>query len=269
MRKLKLLLLSFIFCFAGLVHAEQGGQVLTFGIITQQSPTELAKLWGPVCQYLSKQTGYQIQFKTSKDLDSFWKDTSKGAFDIIYVSSPRYVYANTKPGYVAFAKVGESPLVVIIVARKDGPANIKELKGRKLAVPSLNALAAQLSDAYLRKNGIDVSLIAVNSHDSVYKTVEKGLYPAGTSNLHIFGMLESAKQAEFRMLWQSDPLPPFAFAAHPRVSPEAINNIQQALLKMDDDSVGRKLLAMLNVKAIVAANDSDYNVMRKLKIKLE
>ncbi|MDP1683013.1 MAG: phosphate/phosphite/phosphonate ABC transporter substrate-binding protein [Burkholderiales bacterium] len=243
--------------------------VLSFGITPQQSPTELAKLWGPICQYLSKRTGYQVQFKTSKDLHAFWTDTGDGVFDFVYINPPRYVNAHATPGYIAIAKDGDSPLVSIIVVRKDGPKSIEELHGKKLAVHNLIALAALMAQAHLREKGIDITLTAVSSHDSVYRTVEKGLYPAGASIQRIFGMYDPATQAQFRVLWKSDPLPPFAYAVHPRVPFKAIESIQRALLEMDDNSEGRALLAALNIKAIVAAKDSDYDVMRKMKLKLE
>lgn len=269
MRLFNCLVLVLFCCIAGFAHAEPGSQVLTFGITPQQSPTEIAKLWGPICQYLSKRTGYQVQFKTSKDLNAFWTDTGDGVFDLVYINPPRYVNAHATPGYMAFAKDGDAPLINIIVARKDGPARVEELQGKKLAVPNLIALAAQIPQAYLREKGIDVTLVAVNSHDSVYRTVEKGLYPAGASLLRIFGMLDPATQAQFRVLWKSDPLPPFAYAAHPRVSSKVIEHIQRAMLEMDDNPEGRALLGALNVKAIVAAKDSDYDIMRKMKLKLE
>lgn len=265
MRLFKWLVL--FYCVVGLAHAEPEGPVLTFGITPQQSPTELAKLWGPICQYLSKRTGYQIQFKTSKDLNAFWTDTDAGVFDFVYINPLRYVQAHEKSGYIAFAKDSESPLVLIIVARKDGPARIEDLQGKKLAVPNLMALAAQMPQAYLREKKIAVTLAAVNSHDSVYRTVEKGLYPAGASNLRIFGTLDPATQAQFRVLWKTDPLPPFAYAAHPRVAPKVLERIQRALLEMDKNSEGRAYLGALNVKAIVAAKNSDYDIMRRVKLK--
>ncbi|MEK6664171.1 MAG: phosphate/phosphite/phosphonate ABC transporter substrate-binding protein [Pseudomonadota bacterium] len=243
--------------------------VISFGITPQQSPTELAKLWGPICQYLSKRTGYQVQFKTSKDLQTFWTDTGDGVFDFIYINPPRYVNAHATPGYSAIAKDGDSPLVSIIVVRKDGPKSVEELQGKKLAVHNLIALAALMAQAHLQEKGIDITMTAVSSHDSVYRTVEKGLYPAGASILRIFGMYDPATQAQFRVLWKSDPLPPFAYAAHPRVSLKVIDRIQRAMLEMDGNPEGRALLAALNIKAIVAAKDSDYDVMRKMKLKLE
>ena len=270
MRIFNCLVLGLLCWVAGFANAESEGQVLTLGITPQQSSTELVKYWGPICQYLSKRTGYQVQFKTSKDLNTFWADTRAGIFDFVYINPPRYVDAHATPGYTAFAKDSASPLVGIIVVRKDGPTSVEELHGKKLAVPNLVALGAALMPrAYLRAKGIDITLVAVNSHDSVYRTVEKGLYPAGASNLRIFGMLDPVTQANFRILWKTDPLPPFAYAAHPRIPPQVIEHVQRALLEMDGDPEGRALLAVLNVKAIETAKDSDYDVMRKMKLKLE
>jgi len=269
MRIFRLLAVVLFCCTYGYAHAKAGGEVLTLGITPQQATTEMARLWGPVCQYLSNHTEYEVLFKTSKDLVTFWSDMTDGVYDLVYVSSARYVYAHTKPGYTAFAQENESPLVVMLVARKDGPASVEELQGKTLAVHSLSSLAAQLSHAYLNTKGIDVSLTAVSSHESVFRTVEKGIYPVGAINLRIFGMLDPLRQEEFKVLWKSEPLPPFAFAAHPRVSHKSIKAIQRALVEMNNNPEGKALLAALNLKGIVSAKDGDYNVIRKMNIKME
>lgn len=250
-------------CYSVVLRAETNTPILTLGITPQQSATELAKVWGPICQILSKQTGLSVQFKTSKDLNAFWADANIGKFDLIYINPKRYVAANKKQGYVVFAKDGGEQYVGIIVARKDGPKSLAALQGAQLAVQNLDAFAgAELPGAYLRKKGIKITMVAVGSHDSVYRTVEKGLYPAGASIMRIFGTLEKDRQDQFNLLWISDPLPPFAYAAHPRVKAVALDRVKQALLKMNEDAEGRALLGSLNIKEILSAKDSDYDAMR-------
>ena len=267
---IRLALAVVFYLITGLAYAGPGARELTLGITPQHLPVELARLWGPVCQYLSRHTGYTIRFKTSKDLQTFWKETNDGVFDLVYITPPRYVSAHATAGYVAFAKEDDSPLVGIIVVRKEDPIRIEELNGRELAVPNLLAFgAAQIPQAYLRGKGVNVTLAAVNNHESVFRTVAKGLYPAGASNLRIFGMLDPAMQAKFRILWQSEPLPPFAFAAHPRMSGATVARIQKALVEMNGNAEGRALLAPLNVKDIVRAEDRDYDSVRKMKLKLD
>lgn len=241
--------------------------VLSFGVTPQHSPGELAKRWGPICQYLSKHTGYQIQFKTSKDVVTYRKDADAGAFDFIYINPYYFTKAQKASGYSAMAKDGGTPLVGIIVARSDGPQQIRALHGAKIATHDTSAfMTTYVRYGYLQEQGIKIEPVGVGSLDSVYLTIDKGLYPAGISIQRAFGLLDPAMQARFKVLWKSDPLPPFAFAAHPRVARKVVERVREALLGMEDNVEGRALLAKVNVNAIVAVKDSDFASMRKLKL---
>lgn len=269
MRILNRLILT-LCCVAGFAHAERGDQVFTFGITPQHAPGAQGKLWVPICQYLSKRTGYQIQFKTSKDLRTFWKDADAGVFDFLYINPYYYTKAQKMAGYSAVAKDGGTPLVGIIVVRSDGPQHVKALQGAKIATHDASAFMTNyVRYGYLLEQGVQIDPISVGSLDSVYLTVDKGLYPAGISIQRAFGLLEPAMQTQFKVIWKSDELPPFAYAVHPRVASEAVERFRRALLEMDDDAEGRALLAKVNIKEIGAAKDSDYDAMRKLKIKME
>lgn len=257
-----------LFCWvAGFAHAEPGGQVLTFGITPQQSPAQLGRQWVPICQYLSKRTGYQIQFKTSKDLSAFWKDAEAGAFDLLYINPYYFTRAQKAAGYRALVKDGGTPLVGIIVARSDGPQDVRALQGAKIATHNVSAFMTDfVRYGYLREQGIEIEPVGVGSLESVYLTLEKGLYPAGISIQRAYGLLAPDRQARIKLLWKSDPLPPFAYAAHPRVAPQVAETVRRALLSMDSDIEGRALLAMVNIKSIVVAKDSDFDSLRKLKL---
>ena len=249
--------------FAAIAHAQE----VTFGVTPQHAAGELARLWVPICLYLSKRTGNQVQFKTAKDLGAFWKDANQGAFDLIYINPYYYTKARVSAGYTAFAQDGGAPLVGIVFVRKDGARQLDQLNGGKLAVPNLSAFVTRyFIQTHLHAMGVDMDRVSVNSNESVYRVVEKGLYPAGTSIQRIFGMLDPEMQAQFRILWKSDPLPSFAYAAHPRVPPRVLAPIRRALLEMDDNPEGRALLAALNVKEIRTAKDKDYDRLRKIKL---
>ena len=240
--------------------------VLSFGVTPQHAPAEQAKLWVPICQYISKRTGHQIQFKTSKDLLTYWKEADAGAFDLLYINPYHFVKAQKAAGYRALAKDG-TPLVGMIVTRRDGPDEIEGLKGEKIAVHDVSSFAlAYIRHGFLQDQGVQIEPVGVGNLDSVFLTVDKGLYPAGITIQRAFGLLDPAMQARFKVLWKSDPLPPFAYAVHPRVAPQVAEAIRQAMLEMNNDAEGRALLAKVNVKAIVAAKDADFNSMRKLKL---
>ena len=79
-------------------------------------------------------------------------------------------------------------------------------------------------------------------------------------------ILDPATQAKYKVLWKSDPLPPFVYAAHPRVAPNVVEEVRSALLNMNDNPEGRVLLVKVNIQSIEAAKDGDFESMRMLKL---
>ena len=264
------LLLCLLFCWGmtsfGITQAAAPIEI-SFGVTPHQSAAELAKLWVPICQYLSKRTGYEIQFKTAKDLMTYWSETYAGRFDLIYINPYHYTKAETSAGYLVLAKDDGAPLVGMIFARRDGPQDVKALQGLKVATHDVSAFMTKyVRHGYLKEQGIDIEPVGVGSLDSVYLTVDRGLYPAGISIQRAYGLLDPAMQAHFKVLWKSDPLPPFAYAAHPRLAPSVQEKIRRALLDMEQNAEGRALLNKLNIRGIVAANNKDYDQVRRLKL---
>ena len=71
---------------------------------------------------------------------------------------------------------------------------------------------------------------------------------------------------QLRVLWKSDGYTPHAFASHPRVPPEAVERLQQAMLKMSQDPAGQKLLKSIRLKGIETGKDTDWNDVRALEL---
>ena len=156
------------------------------------------------------------------------------------------------------------------MVRKDSAyQSIGELDGKTLAFPSPAAFAASvLPRAYFKKNGIAITPRYVKSHDSVYLTVSKGLYPAGGGIQRTFNNIPAATRAKLRILWTTPGYTPHAFAAHPRLSAATVEALAGTLAAMGADAEGRKLLENLNFKPIGPARDQDWDDVRELGIDL-
>ncbi|MEQ8828161.1 MAG: hypothetical protein RIC82_10335, partial [Parvibaculum sp.] len=61
------------------VSASEPAKTLLLGIVPQQSATRLARIWVPIIERLSKETGLTIRFATTKDIHSFERCLAKGA----------------------------------------------------------------------------------------------------------------------------------------------------------------------------------------------
>ena len=243
---------------------------LNLGIVPQQAASKLARLWTPIIIYVQGETGVRLRFKTAKDIPTFEQRLLAGEYDLAYMNPYHYTVFSQKPGYRAFAKEGEKRLKGIIVTHKDSTLRqLEGLEGMTLSFPSPAAFAAStVPRAFLRKEGIDITPKYVSSHDSVYRTVAAGIYPAGGGVLRTFNNVDEDIRNQLRILYTTDGYTPHALAAHPRVPMRQIALIRDCLIAMNDDAEGSALLKTINFSSVVDADHADWGDVRALNINL-
>ncbi len=250
--------------------ADETTKNLSFAIGPQQSTGELARRWVPIMEYLSKRTGYSIHFTTTKDIPTYQREMREGKFDIAYINPYHYTLFRRAAGYDAFAQEKDANLTgVVVVGKNSDIKDMSALNGKELAFPAPGALTATiLPMMYFKEHGIAVTPHYVTSHESVYRAVAKGLYPAGGGEQRTFDNTDPAIRDQLRVLWTAPQLPPFLFAAHPRVPKAAVERVRAAMLAMEQDPEAKPLLKAINFKGIAPAKDADYDAVRKLNIKI-
>lgn len=250
-------------------RAPEEPAALVFGVVPQQSTSELAKAWAPILDYLGKKTGRAVRFATAKDIPTFEQRLAAGEYDIAYMNPYHYTVFHRQPGYRPLAKEKEQPLKGIIVVRQDSPIrDVAQLKGETVAFPGPTAFAATLlPQAQLNKMGIAVDARFVASHDSVYLAVARGLYAAGGGIPRTFAHIDAETRDQLRILWSTPGYSPHAIAVHPRLPGKVAGLFQEALLNMADDPQGSALLKSIGFNALVAARDADYDAIRRLDFK--
>lgn len=249
-------------------HAKQltpTAPTYTFGVVPQQSGSKLSRLWSPILQYLEQETGYHLRFATTRNIPTFEKRLSTGKYDIAYMNPYHYTENHDTTGYNAFARAKDKRLKGILVVRKDSTLKtLEDLEDRELAFPSHAFAATLVPRAHFNQLGTTIKPKYVSSHDSVYRNVAKGRYPAGGGVMRTFNNSSPELRDQLRVLWKSEGYTPHAFAAHPRVPREAVERIQQAMLKMSQDPAGQKLLKSIHLKGIEPGSDGDWNDVRAL-----
>lgn len=241
---------------------------LTFAVVPQQSASKLAQIWTPIIKELAQETEINIKFTTAADIPTFEKRLSEGKYDIAYMNPYHYIVFNQLKGYQAIVKARNKKLKGIMVVAKNSPINsFSELNNTTLAFPAPAAFAATIiNQADLKKNNVNFTANYVSSHDSVYLTVAKGIYPAGGGVLRTFNNLDASIQARLRILSTTQGYTPHAIAVHPRVTAQQITKIQQALTSMNNSELGEQLLQLINIKGFEFAKDSDWNDIRQLQL---
>lgn len=246
--------------------AARAAEPLRFGVVPQQSASELARMWTPFMAYLAERTGIAVRFETARDIPTFEARLVGGEYDLAYANPRSYIQAHASPArLVAFAKEADTVLTGIIVVHRDSPLRaLGELEGQTVAFPAETAFAATIIPREaLAAFGVRITPRFVSSHESVYRVVAKRMHVAGGGVERTLATLPPDVRAQLRVLWRSPGFTPHAFAAHARVSKEQVDRLREAMVAMKDDERGQAVLASLGLNPLERAEDRDYDAMRR------
>lgn len=249
--------------------AQAVGKTYTFGIVPQQTASELARIWIPVFNVINERAGVPLRFATAPDIPAFEKRLVSGTYDLAYMNPYHYTVFSQKPGYAAFAKEKARRLRGIVVVRKDSPiTDLAGLSGKEVSFPAPASFAATvLVRAELESKKISIQPKFVGSHESVYLNVAKGIHAGGGGIVRTFQTMDAPVRDELRILWQTKDYTPHAFAAHPRVPGDILGKVREAMLLADSDARGKAALKDIGFNGIESAQDADWADVRSLGIK--
>ena len=251
---------------AGPLHAEPAYVV---GIVPQESPSQLAANWTPVLAALSEKSGLKLTFATAPDVPTFEHRLAGSEYDFAYMNPYHFVVYNAKPGYRALARAKGERLKGVVVVRKDSPyKDLRDLAGATLAFPTPAAFAATvLVEAELRRRGVDFKASFVKSHNSVYRDVAKGLYPAGGGAARTLTLLDESIAKDLRVLWTSPAYTTHAIASAPQVDASVRARLLKAMADVGADPALRPLLERIGFDGFEPAQDKDWDDVRRLGIR--
>ncbi|SMF53681.1 phosphate/phosphite/phosphonate ABC transporter substrate-binding protein [Pseudobacteriovorax antillogorgiicola] len=243
-------------------------ETLTFAIVPQQSASKLAKKWVPICNYLSEQTGLKIVFETAPNIPEFELRLAQGRYDLAYMNPYHFVVFHEKSSYQAMAKAKDKRIKGIFVVKKDSNLEtIHQLHDSRLAFPSPAAFAASiLPRSELNQRSINFTPQYVSSHDSVYRNVSLGVFPAGGGVKRTFNNLDPEVRKDLRILWETKPYTPHAIAFKKNLPADLIQKIRSTLLGMDQSEGGKSLLKSISLKGFEGAQNKDWDDVRALNI---
>lgn len=257
-----------VFCLSSAFSQDR----IILGVVPFQSPSKTAEMFMPLADYLTEKTGIKVEFAVARDFKVYQERLEKGEYDITFSNPFQYVVARSKAGYTAFAKVAKEPFTGIILVRKDsGIKKIEDLKDKAIAFayPTAWAAAVQTRKWLEQKYKIDyyknMKPVFVGSHDSAILAVFTRMVDAAGAIPHEFETMDEHVKNDLVVIGETPPHPQMPFAYHPRVNSIAVLKIKNALLALDKTTPeGRKVLEALGRDSFEAANDKEYDVVRKL-----
>lgn len=258
-------LLTLIVLSSSILNAE-----IIMGIVPQQSPLKLQKVWQPIAMYLSEKTGEKIVFKTEKSINKFEDILYAGGYDFAYMNPYHYVIAHKKQDYIAKVRATKS-IKGILVMKKGSSRKMLNDNNARYLFPSPNAFAATLLTKFelIEKFKVDPKVLQkaryVNSHDSVYKATSRGIGDVGGGIERTFRNLnDTHTKKSLVIVHTTKAYPSHPFAFKPTLDKQIVDKIVEALLHMP-----KPMLKSLSMKALKKIDHDEYMSVEKLALKLE
>lgn len=261
---------------AGLFFATMSSQAreITIGAVAMDAPVEMIKRMTPLTDYLSKQTGYKVQFRPAPNLDTAVKDLGEGTVHLAYMTPIAYIMAREKyraePLVVPLTHGKPTFNLMVVVQRNSTYQTLEDLKGKRFAFgdPKAYLQPAVLLDAGIRIQ--DFSEVAYLKHyDNIAKAILHGDFEAGIMKDTVY---EKFAPQGLRVVYTSPPLSSYVFAASEKLDAHTQQKLKNALLSLNIAiPEARAILNTLDqaYEGFQSTSDKDYDRERALIARLK
>jgi phosphonate transport system substrate-binding protein len=231
------------------------------------------RIFGPVAAQLAEDLGRPVHLKTKPTFERFLEELRAKSYDIILVHPFFYVEARDEHDYVPLARLEEPLTAVVMVREGDRLESLADLKGEKIALPSALAAVSELVKASLLDvglvPGVHVSLEHYRSKPSCLRAVATGRAAACALPRFALSQIDPDNDLKLRLLFETDAVSNFVFAAHPRLPEADRTNLCNSILAWPFTAAGRQILAGGAWSRFVAAHDQDYDEVRRYRLRLQ
>jgi phosphonate transport system substrate-binding protein len=259
------------------VSAGPGKPVVYIGVISRYPPNIIYRGYQPMLEYLSSNTPYQFELKLSSDYNEAVQMLVEGETAAAFLGSYVYIKAREKHRIIPILKpLNENyepySRSVLITHKSSGLKELKDLKGKRLALPSQESFSGNWLISYeLGRRGIRISDIAeiqhFPHHQSVIYQVANRYFDAGVTREFLVNSLQN--RDSIRIILYSDKIPTSPLVAAEGYDQNIINAMSAALLVLNRSNLN---LAQITRNwdsefkyGFEKANDADYDFIRLIE----
>ncbi|HIJ79146.1 MAG: phosphate/phosphite/phosphonate ABC transporter substrate-binding protein [Desulfobulbaceae bacterium] len=270
MTKKVFLLCSMFFLLSATTWAfgEEINRQYLFAVVPQIPAPMIQHSWKPLLDEISQDTGYKFELKFFKSIPEFEQGFLEGKVDFAYMNPYHQVMAAKAQGYRPLIRDNSKKLVGLLVVRKDSPIqHIQDLNGKELAFPSPNALAASLYMRALLIESEHINFTAnyVKTHSNVYRHVLLKKAAAGGGVNKTLKKEPKEFQDQLRILYTTPAIPSHPISVHPRVPESVARKVSAAIMKLAQDTQGRRILEKIAIAEPIPADyERDYKPLALL-----
>jgi len=245
-------------------------ETITVGLIPDGLTTEDR---APLRDYLTKALGHPVKLVAPDRYAETVAHLEDGSFDFACLGALMYVRSHAKLGVIPLVQRSSDLQfhAVFIAGTSSGIYSLKDLKGKRFAFGDVNSASGHLIPFLeLKEAGLDpdtdLKTQFSGAHTVTAALVASGAVDAGVLDESVLNsMISSGKisGSKVRVIHTSRSFVDYVYVSRKGVSEAEREKFSQALLDLkegrDDD-----VLKVLRAKKFVAANDQEYDTMRRI-----
>lgn len=251
------------------VPAAAGGDPIRLALVPEHDVFALRKSYQKLATYLSQELGRPVQIVTLNTFEAVLLDFEEKQIEGAFLGSLVAVLAmdrhDARPVVKPQRADGSSTYRGVIFVKEDSPIqSLADLRGRKVAGVRTTTAGCLFSIQQFLKAGLlegerRPTALSVGTHDDVVKAVMNGQADAGSvKDLRLEAYLAANPGVKVRILARSLEVPNNALLMRAELANGLGQRIGEALVKMDQDPLGREALAELKAERFVAASAEEY-----------
>lgn len=254
----------------------QAQSVLRVTAIPDESPTELARKFAPLGQYLESRLGMKVEWTPVTDYAAAVETLVNKKIDLAWFGGFTFVQASVRSGGKVIPLVqreeDEKFRSVFITDAGSGIAKLEDLKGRTLSFGSQSSTSGHLmprSFLLAAKIDPDADLKRVSfsgAHDATIAAVASGKVDAGALNISVWEKFVAEKKvdpAQVKVFYTTPGYYDYNWTVHADMPVELRNKLQQAFLALDANTPqGKEILGLQRAARFVPTQASNYNGIR-------
>jgi len=255
-------------------------KVVKVAILPEYSLELMAAKYMNLVNYLSKETGYRIEYVSSLSYSNYLSTVEASKADIGFQNALVYnILVKTRGAYPLCQAIGldgsRTNRGIIITHEGSGIHNILELKDKRVMVASKKAVSGYLAQiADCAAQGIDpdtdLKIIIATRQDEVVRKVLGKEVDAGFVREDVLQTVGRVVDiSSIRIVHQTTPYPNWVVSAFKETNPEVAAKVKAALLKLNEEDENRATLQLLELKGFAESQDSDYLEVRKVAARLD
>ncbi len=252
--------------------AQAQQQVLRVTAIPDESPTELARKFAPLGQYLESKLGMKVEWTPVTDYAAAVETVVNKKIDLAWFGGFTFVQANVRSSGRIVPLVqreeDEKFRSVFITDAKSGITKLEDLKGKTLSFGSQSSTSGHLMPrSYLlaAKINPDVDLKRVafsGAHDATIAAVASGKVDAGALNISVWEKFVNEKKvdpAHVKVFYTTPAYYDYNWSVHADMPQALQDKIKAAFLALDPATPqGKEILGLQRATKFIPTKPANY-----------